>query len=268
VGKITTQLGQFEIFDDVYTKAFSDALIVNGIADGVETSDMPYSTLTDIFKSVFCTIPSCGRPLLPAGPYFVHGNNIHQAWRLYPDVLDAFIYGVIPRDVLEPDVYGKLSIHIRLCNFTKYLPRFDTLALMEDDGIWKSIAVPSRLYADPSPDRPLAGTRTCLKDIFRLKGVKTTMMSRAFLSLYGPEEDSADYVKKLLNLGAVILGKTKMTQFASSDEPTDQWIDFHCPFNPRGDMYQSPLGSSSGAAAALAGYDWIDYSIAGDCEYS
>jgi Asp-tRNA(Asn)/Glu-tRNA(Gln) amidotransferase A subunit family amidase len=92
------------------------------------------------------------------------------------------------------------------------------------------------------------------------------MMSRSFTSLYGPEEESADYVKKLLSLGAVILGKTKMTQFASSDEPTDQWIDFHCPFNPRGDMYQSPSGSSSGAAAALAGYDWVDYSVAGDCK--
>ncbi|KAH8759977.1 amidase signature domain-containing protein [Diaporthe sp. PMI_573] len=55
-----------------------------------------------------------------------------------------------------------------------------------------------------------------------------------------------------------------MTQFASSDEPTDQWIDFHCYVNPRGDKYQSPSGSSSGAAASLACYHWLDFSIAGD----
>jgi Asp-tRNA(Asn)/Glu-tRNA(Gln) amidotransferase A subunit family amidase len=139
------------------------------------------------------------------------------------------------------------------------------LNLIDDDGIWKNIAVPSRLYATYSLDRPLAGARLCLKDIFRLEGVKTTMMSRAFTALSEPEKESADYVTKLLSLGAVVVGKTKMTQFASSDEPTDQWIDFHCPFNPRGDMYQSPSGSSSGAAAALAGYSWLDYSIAGDC---
>ncbi len=64
----------------------------------------------------------------------------------------------------------------------------------------------------------------------------------------------------------MIVEKTKMTQFASSDEPTDQWIDFHCPVNPRGDQYQSPSGSSAGAAAGLAGSPWLDYSIAGDCK--
>lgn len=144
---------------------------------------------------------------------------------------------------------------------------FDTLNLVDDDGIWRNIAVPSRLYATYSPDRPLAGARLSLKDIFRLKGVKTTMMSRAFTALYEPESENAAYVTKLLSLGAIIVGKTKMTQFASSDEPTDQWIDFHCPFNPRGDMYQSPSGSSSGAAAALAGYPWLDFSIAGDCMF-
>lgn len=88
----------------------------------------------------------------------------------------------------------------------------------------------------------------------------------SYSELYGPDDASADYTKKLIELGAVVVGKTKMTQFASSDEPTDQWIDFHCPVNPRGDKYQSPSGSSSGAAASLAGYDWLDFFIVGDCE--
>ncbi|KAG7415590.1 hypothetical protein Forpe1208_v006759 [Fusarium oxysporum f. sp. rapae] len=55
-----------------------------------------------------------------------------------------------------------------------------------------------------------------------------------------------------------------MTSFASPEEPTDQWIDFHCPVNPRGYGYQSPSSSSTGAATSLAGYDWLDFSIAGD----
>ncbi|KAM5350028.1 hypothetical protein ACJ41O_006533 [Fusarium nematophilum] len=50
------------------------------------------------------------------------------------------------------------------------------------------------------------------------------MMSRAHTELYEPEAQSAEYVKKLVAKRAVIIGKTKMTQFASSDEPTDQWI--------------------------------------------
>ncbi|CAF9916091.1 MAG: hypothetical protein HETSPECPRED_002755 [Heterodermia speciosa] len=55
-----------------------------------------------------------------------------------------------------------------------------------------------------------------------------------------------------------------MTNFASSDEPPDQWIDDIRPTNPRGDQYQSPSSSSSGAAATLAGYSWLDQSIGAD----
>lgn len=108
------------------------------------------------------------------------------------------------------------------------------------DGVWKHVAVYSRLYATPSKLQPLAGARVSLKDCYDLAGIKTTMMSRPYTELYGAVEESADYVKKLIKLGAVIVEKTKMTAFASSDEPTDQWIDFHCPTNPRGDTYQSP----------------------------
>ncbi|KAI0867911.1 putative amidase [Hypoxylon argillaceum] len=136
---------------------------------------------------------------------------------------------------------------------------FQPLAVGTSDGLTKAIAVPSRLYHKAYPEKPFAGARTALKDIFSLEGVKTTIMSRSYTELFGPDTSSAEYVRKLLSLGAVIVGKTKMTQFASSDEPTDQWIDFHCPVNPRGDQYQSPSGSSSGAAAALAGYPWLDY---------
>jgi hypothetical protein len=126
--------------------------------------------------------------------------------------------------------------------------------------------VPSRLYARPSKVEPLSGVRLGLKDIFKLAGIKRTMMGRAYTALYETDSESAHYVTKPPSLGAVVVGKTKMTSFASSEEPTDQWIDFHCPINPRGDTYQSPSGSSSGAAASLAGYPWLDVSVAGDCK--
>lgn len=125
--------------------------------------------------------------------------------------------------------------------------------------------MPSRLYARPSPELPLAGARIAIKDIYKLAGVKSKMMSRHYTELYAADEENADYVNRLLDLGATIIGKTKMTSFASSEEPTDQWIDFHCPINPRGDRYQSPSGSSLGAAAALAGYSWLDFSVGSDC---
>ena len=34
--------------------------------------------------------------LLPPGPYFLYGNRIYEAWRLYPDFLDAFQITFMP----------------------------------------------------------------------------------------------------------------------------------------------------------------------------
>ncbi|KAJ6006803.1 hypothetical protein N7451_004747 [Penicillium sp. IBT 35674x] len=237
--KLVPQLNLFQRVDDVYKEEFSNSVVLTG---SPEELTIGQSTLV---AQNFSAVYTSSALDLPPGPYFLHGSNIHQAWRLYPDYLDAFIFGVLPENALQPQ-------------------RFHSFSSFSDDGMWKEIAVPSRLYSRPSPERPLAGTRLCLKDIFHLNGTKTTMMSRAYTELYLAQEKSASYAQKLIEKGAIILGKTKMTQFASSDEPTDQWIDFHCPTNPRGDEYQSPSGSSSGAAAALAGYSWLDASVGGD----
>ncbi|RBA17365.1 hypothetical protein FPRO05_02089 [Fusarium proliferatum] len=148
--------------------------------------------------------------------------------------------------------------------FVEVLKKYIPLNLLSRNGLWKRIAVPSCLYSVRTPTTPLAGARMGIKDIFRLEGTQTTLMSRPWIELYGADEQSADYTNKLIKLGAVIVGKTKMTSFASPEEPTDQWVDFHCPVNPRGDGYQSPSSGSTGAATSLAGYDWLDFSIAGD----
>lgn len=140
--------------------------------------------------------------------------------------------------------------------------RFQALGSLAHEGLWKNIPVPSRLYHSKTAGKPLAGARIGLKDIFDLEGVKTTLSSRAWAELYGPAAKNAPYVQKLLDLGGVIVGKTKATQFSTATE----WIDFQAPTNPRGDRYQDPSGSSAGAAAALAGYDWLDQSIGGDCK--
>lgn len=100
-----------------------------------------------------------------------------------------------------------------------------------------------------------------------MKGIRTTMMNRAYNELYPPRSSTADYAAKLIELGAVIVGKTKMSAFASAEEPTDQWVDYHCPFNPRGDEYQTPSCSSAGAGASLAGYSWLDHSIGSDSRF-
>ncbi|KAH7072493.1 amidase signature domain-containing protein [Paraphoma chrysanthemicola] len=65
-------------------------------------------------------------------------------------------------------------------------------------------------------------------------------------------------------MGAVIIGKTKTTQFALGERPTADYVDQLAPFNPRGDGYQHPQGSSAGTGAGLASYDWMDIATGSD----
>lgn len=56
------------------------------------------------------------------------------------------------------------------------------------------------------------------------------------------------------------MSKTKTAQFASGERARD-WIDYLCPFNPRGDSYLEPDGSSARSAVAIAAYPWLDLAL-------
>ncbi|RWA09516.1 hypothetical protein EKO27_g5579 [Xylaria grammica] len=186
-----------------------------------------------------------GPDTIPEGPYFIEGQDIHQAWRLFPDHLAAFTAAVIPDDyAAQPNT-------------------FTTLRGSYSWGEGGQIAVPSKLYSQGSK-LPLAGVRVSLKDNIHLNGVITTLGNRAYAELYGRKNASARYVDRLIAQGAVIVGKTKLSAFAGSEIPPCQCIDYFPPWNPRGDGYQGPSGSSSGAGASAAGYDWLDVAICTD----
>lgn len=96
-----------------------------------------------------------------------------------------------------------------------------------------------------------------------MAGVTTSASSRAYESFNAVTESTAESLQKLVDLGAVLVEKTKTAQFASGEGPMD-WVDFSCPFNPRGDGYLNPSGSSTGSAAAVAGYSWLDSAVGCD----
>lgn len=128
------------------------------------------------------------------------------------------------------------------------------------------LAVPSRLYTPVSPERPLNGLRVSIKDIFHGRGIQTTAGSRSYTQLYPKQERSADIVLALVEQGAVIVGKTKLRAFAGSEVPPEKCIDYFPPWNPRGDRYQGPSGSSSCAGSSVASYPWLDFAFATDCK--
>ncbi len=88
---------------------------------------------------------------------------------------------------------------------------------------------------------PLHGIPVGVKDIFYTRGLQTTMGSPLYAG-YIPDFD-ATVVSQLRELGAIILGKTHTTEFASHDPaPTrNPWNTAH-----------TPGGSSSGSAAAVS----------------
>ncbi|KAM5378228.1 hypothetical protein ACJA88_005962 [Fusarium oxysporum] len=79
-----------------------------------------------------------------------------------------------------------------------------------------------------------------------------------------PDENAssstAKYAQSLIDQGAIIVGKTKISHLGAGAE----WVDQQAPWSARGDGYHRMEGGSVGAAAASAGHSWIDYSIGVD----
>jgi Asp-tRNA(Asn)/Glu-tRNA(Gln) amidotransferase A subunit family amidase len=94
---------------------------------------------------------------------------------------------------------------------------------------------------------PLHGIPVAVKDQFWTKGIRSTGGSR-ILADFVPEED-ATVITKLKQAGAVLLGKTNLTEFAI----TGFSHRFSTPRNPWNlEMYTG--GSSSGSGAATAAF--------------
>lgn len=103
VGRVVQQ---FETIDDVYTTDFHDSLLVqvpHGVELNLEDFAIDLGRSTNLkFRKVLRSKVDSERNLLPSGPYFLQGQNMHQAWKLYDDSLGAFVQTVVPDDVTAP----------------------------------------------------------------------------------------------------------------------------------------------------------------------
>ncbi|KAI5461730.1 hypothetical protein BGZ63DRAFT_414396 [Mariannaea sp. PMI_226] len=246
-GDVDTILELFDDYDDIFTSDFGFALVEKPNRAKSNVSQATSLEVDTLRRQIYHleSIVGLGDSLaeLPSGPYFLHGPNLHQAWRLYSDDLKAFALGVIPEDLNEADEFQAL---------TSLAPRGDS----------KSIAVPSRLYHPrPSPQKPLSGIRISLSDLISLKGAFSSLSSRAWSSLYSSSSTStSNLAQGLIELGAIIVGKSKTSPLGTGDE----WVDEQSPWSPRGDGYQTIRGSSVGTAASVVGYEWLHGSIGSD----
>jgi aspartyl-tRNA(Asn)/glutamyl-tRNA(Gln) amidotransferase subunit A len=95
---------------------------------------------------------------------------------------------------------------------------------------------------------PLAGVPVVIKDLVQVEGMPPASAgSRLDVSdLIGPE---GDFVRRLRALGCVLLGKTRMIEFAAGAHN----MTHPTPWNPCDpEIHRSPAGSSNGSAVAMA----------------
>ncbi|KAF5540760.1 glutamyl-trna amidotransferase [Fusarium mexicanum] len=222
--------------DDVWQPAFLSTVLLSG----QEKSNEKVAYHPEI-ESMVLSLAACS---LPPGPYFldVFSGNVFQAFRLYDDFNGAFTTSVLQT---PNDTFQVLSAQI---------PNSASL----------TIGVPSRLYFTPTDEKPLAGVRFAVKDLFSLAGIKKSNGNRAWWNLYPSANQTAIAIQNLIDAGAIIIGTQKLSQFANGAVPTADWVDYHAPFNPRGDGYNDPSSSSAGASASIASYSWLDIVVGSD----
>ncbi len=247
--EVTALLSNWTTIDDVFQPAFAEAIFLtdskgNGGGGGPKgPRDCPEVTKRHVVpgSGSSSSIISLKNSKIPSGPYFleVATGSVYPVYRLYEDFAGAFTEPLLP----TPD--GK----------------FQPLSANIAGSASLTVGVPSRLYFTKTAEKPLAGVRLGVKDIYRLAGMKGSNGNRAWYSLYPASTYTGPAVQRLIDAGAQVVGLQKTSQFANGESATADWVDYHAPFNPRGDGYQDPSSSSSGAGASVASYDWLDIAI-------
>ncbi|KAK1828820.1 amidase signature enzyme [Podospora conica] len=248
VDALRAKIEHFTASDDVFSKDFLSFVVLVG-SHGSQKKLRNMQTLNKYMSTLGVThvaivAPSLAEDIgLVQGPYIASSQGFHPVRKLFPDRQGAFVASVVQSRTGRVD-YLNVSTGEAYPNM--------------------AIAVPSRLYYTPTQDKPLNGLRVAIKDNIDIARIKTYASSMDFGELFGKASKSAPVVQKLQELGAIVVGKTGMSQFADAEDPTGDFVDFHSPRNPRGDGLRSPGGSSFGAGASSGAYDWLDFAVGTD----
>lgn len=253
----------YEDTDDVFRMSFLECVIFYGVEEnGVDITQDAKALLTKMGTLwIRCLARTTSGVELQPGPYVIMTGRLRDVSKLYRDMNGAFFsayqHGTNEFVPICCNIVARDSMLTTISICVKHISR-------DCDSLNLSIAVPSRLKVHNS-DLPMAGLRIAVKDNFDLQGTKTSLCSRPYYETYPAKYRSASCIQTLLDRGAIIVGKTKLTSFGTWEEPTES-IDYLAPWNPRADGYLSAGGSSNGSGVAIAAYKWLDIAIGSDSE--
>lgn len=252
--------------DDVFHKAFLYGLVITrDNASNANVTDDAYKYLDEL-GNAWLDYWSVRSANLSPGLYLIHEERLHPVCRLYSDQQGAFLTGLHPRlahgCIQTASSPENKTVHDGKQELGRGASRpFQPLHITGEEYNTLAIAVPSRLA--PHASRASPPLRIAVKDIFSLHGLKTSLCNAAYHRVSEPATSTALAVQALADEGHHIVGLTKLSSMLAREEPADA-VDFQAAFNPRGDGYQSPAGSSSGSAAAVAAYAWLDCAVGTD----
>ncbi|KAF7549281.1 hypothetical protein G7046_g8406 [Stylonectria norvegica] len=262
------------LLDELYTTSLADDVYIGNFLEGLYLT-APSSSCLDASAISWIVQKSITTLVIPSG------LSMEGTRDVYP-----FKTISVPPVEIAPGPYiltaGQSSATFNLLKvyslFADLQEAFMSTFTVNDDGsfsyanIWNAaqygllVPVPSKLYYSTMDEAryPLAGLRFAVKDLMPVAGVLTSGGSREMLRLRdSPDAITAPAVQRLIDLGAVLIGKTKLTVFAFGAWPY-QTDDFPYSWNPRADGYLGLSASSYGSAAAISAYDALDFTIGSD----
>jgi hypothetical protein len=200
-------ISTYAVADDVWTEEFLGSALAISAPPGavldasasswIASIDAKYFItsadidVTSLHSSQISRIEAPGSWSLQPGPYTISidstGTSVRKAYALRRDKQEAFLFGVT--SMPNSDAYETVDL---------FIPTFQ--------DAW--VPVPSRLYW-LDDERPLAGLRVGLKDIYDLEGVRTGGGSRSYTEVYPAVNQTAVSIQKLLDLGAVVIVSRK-----------------------------------------------------------